>query len=168
MAEAIRIQLLDRGLGHPIQVWDFIDREVISIGRAKEADVRVADPQVSREHARLQCREGTWHIESLGRSGVYVCGESVHGVPLEEATILHLGANGPAVEFVGRVSGDETDEATQSFDADSLANLFIDTAARDTEVRQVVESPFFQQVRKQAAEFREDAGSAGAGDAEEG
>jgi hypothetical protein len=85
---------------------------------------------------------------------VFIYGESVNGVPLEEATVFHLGANGPALEFVGEVTEDGMEEATQSVDMDSLSNLSIDTEARDAEVREVVDSPFFRQVRKQASAFR--------------
>ena len=63
------------------------------IGRARNCDVRLADPLVSRRHARLLSSEIGTGIEDLDSSnGVYVNGRRTHGItPLHPGDVIQLG-----------------------------------------------------------------------------
>ncbi|HUU21234.1 MAG TPA: ATP-binding protein [Phycisphaerae bacterium] len=56
------------------------------VGRQGE-QVRLSDGTVSRQHARLTRRDGTWHIEDVGS----VNGTFVNGIRVRNPTRLHLG-----------------------------------------------------------------------------
>lgn len=47
-----------------------LDREVLVVGRGEEADVRIDEPLVSREHARLERREGGYCVVDLGSTNL--------------------------------------------------------------------------------------------------
>jgi pSer/pThr/pTyr-binding forkhead associated (FHA) protein len=50
------------------------------VGRAHSADLRLADPQVSRLHARIEIRDDGVYVEDLGsRNGTRVDGANVVG-----------------------------------------------------------------------------------------
>ena len=50
----------------------------VTIGRSKDVDVRVDDPQLSKRHARLSVSAGRLKVEDLGsRHGVWLKGERV-------------------------------------------------------------------------------------------
>lgn len=50
------------------------------IGRDPDCDIVVADPYVSRKHAKIFYREGKWFIEDIGsRNGTFVDGEDIRG-----------------------------------------------------------------------------------------
>lgn len=49
------------------------DTESIRIGRSSKLDLSLADPAMSRQHARIWSADGRWHIEDMGsRNGTYV------------------------------------------------------------------------------------------------
>lgn len=50
------------------------------IGRDPDCDIVVADPFVSRKHAKIFYRDGKWFIEDVGsKNGTYVDGEDIRG-----------------------------------------------------------------------------------------
>jgi ABC-type multidrug transport system ATPase subunit len=56
------------------------NRVRLTIGRAEDNDVVLADPQVSRRHARMERVAGTWWLTDLGsRNATLVNGATVHG-----------------------------------------------------------------------------------------
>jgi hypothetical protein len=57
--------------------WDGRD-DVLLVGRAASCDIVVADPTVSRRHARLVCRDGRWLVHDLGSTN----GTTVNGMPV--------------------------------------------------------------------------------------
>jgi len=60
------------------------------VGRDPGCDVVVADPYVSRTHARIFYKDGKWYIVDLGsKNGTYVNGEDIKG---REAVELREGA----------------------------------------------------------------------------
>lgn len=63
------------------------------IGRGRGCDVRLADPLVSRRHARLVGSELGVGIEDLGsRNGLFVNGRRRHGIaPLHPGDVVRLG-----------------------------------------------------------------------------
>ena len=67
---------------------------VVLVGRAREADVRIADLTVSRRHCRIH-REGShFVIEDLG---------STHGVIVNGEKVKTATLNGDETLFIGRV-----------------------------------------------------------------
>jgi DNA-binding NtrC family response regulator len=65
-----------------------------TLGRAAESDIRVMDPCVSRQHARLSRRGSRLHVEDLGSShGTFVDGEAVGGggADLPDGSLLRMG-----------------------------------------------------------------------------
>jgi transcriptional regulator with GAF, ATPase, and Fis domain len=69
------------------------------VGRSVQADVRIADPRVSRRHAKLVRSKKGWTVEDLGsQNGVLVNGRRIEGAaPLKSGDILQLG--GMRLEF---------------------------------------------------------------------
>jgi hypothetical protein len=71
-------------------------REVI--GRSKDADIQVADPNVSRRHAELRQEGATyWIVDLDSTNGVEVKGKRVRRLKLEEGTRFTIGST--EIEF---------------------------------------------------------------------
>jgi hypothetical protein len=70
-----------------------IDRGRVVLGRSKDADLQVVDPNVSRRHAELR-QEGDayWLIDLDSTNGVEVRGKRVKRLKLEEGTRFTLGS----------------------------------------------------------------------------
>jgi len=66
-----------------------------TIGRDPDCDIVIADPFVSRRHAKIFYRDNRWFIEDVGsRNGTYVDGEDIRGrgaVELKEGIEVVLG-----------------------------------------------------------------------------
>jgi len=63
-----------------------------TIGRAVEAGVQLRDASVSRHHAKLELREGTWRIVDAGsRNGVTLRGERVTDAALADGDEFQVG-----------------------------------------------------------------------------
>jgi Protein of unknown function (DUF3662)/FHA domain len=66
------------------------DRAVI--GRSRDCDVVVSDPNVSRRHAELRCDENAWHVVDLGSTnGVKVNARRVDQVALRDGDRITIG-----------------------------------------------------------------------------
>ncbi len=82
--------------------WDGQRHEVakqrVVIGRSKDADVQVADPNVSRRHAELR-QEGSayWIVDLDSTNGVEVKGKRVKRLKLEDGTRFTIGST--EIEF---------------------------------------------------------------------
>lgn len=81
-------------------------RELI-LGRATSAAVRFdprRDPDVGRQHARLEHVEGTWEFriaDLASRNGTWVNGVRVREpVTLRGGDVIRLGESGPELEFL--------------------------------------------------------------------
>ena len=63
------------------------------LGRSKDADLQVADPNVSRRHAELR-QEGAayWLIDLDSTNGVEVGGKRVKRLKLEDGTRFTIGS----------------------------------------------------------------------------
>jgi FhaA, N-terminal domain/FHA domain len=77
--------------------WDGQRREITSrravIGRSKECDIQVADPNVSRRHAELRQEGATyWLIDLDSTNGVEVRGKRVKRLKLEDGTRFTIGS----------------------------------------------------------------------------
>jgi hypothetical protein len=63
-----------------------------TIGRAVEAGVQLRDASVSRHHAKLEMREGTWRIVDAGsRNGVTLRGQRVTDAALADGDEFQVG-----------------------------------------------------------------------------
>lgn len=78
------------GTGHDVALAG----ERVSVGRLASCDVRLADANVSREHA-VFVREGAgWAIEDLGSTnGTYLNGERVAAERLRDGDVISIGAS---------------------------------------------------------------------------
>ncbi len=77
--------------------WDGQRHEVakrrVVIGRSKDADVQVADPNVSRRHAELRQEGATyWIVDLDSTNGVEVEGKRVKRLKLEDGTRFTIGS----------------------------------------------------------------------------
>ena len=75
-----------------------IDGRPLTIGRAADAEVAVADPLVSRHHARLAARAGRLVLTDLGsRNGTRVNGEAIREAVVGPGDRLEIGATRLAI-----------------------------------------------------------------------
>jgi CheY-like chemotaxis protein len=98
------------------------------VGRGVGCDVRVSDPMVSRQHCRLDWRDGTPVVEDLGsRNGTGVNGEPITGPrPLAEGDLLQLGGSIFAVRLrAGPSSGVPRRVLVVEDDADAAETLAV-------------------------------------------
>ena len=70
-----------------------IDRRRVVLGRSKDADLQVTDPNVSRRHAELRQEGATyWLIDLDSTNGVEVRGKRVKRLKLEDGTRFTVGS----------------------------------------------------------------------------
>jgi hypothetical protein len=70
-----------------------IAKRRVVLGRSKDADVQVADPNVSRRHAELRQEGATyWLVDLDSTNGVEVQGKRVKRLKLEDGTRFTLGS----------------------------------------------------------------------------
>ncbi len=70
-----------------------VEKRRVVIGRSREADIQVEDPNVSRRHAELQQEGATWWLVDLdSTNGVEVGGKRVKRVKLEDGTRFVVGS----------------------------------------------------------------------------
>jgi hypothetical protein len=69
-----------------------IDRNRVVIGRSRECDIQITDPNVSRRHAELR-REGTafWLVDLGSTNGIDVNGRRQHRTKLSDGDRVTLG-----------------------------------------------------------------------------
>jgi hypothetical protein len=64
----------------------------VVVGRSREADIVLADPNVSRRHAELRRDEGGWHVVDLGSTnGIKVNGRRVDQAGLSPGDHITIG-----------------------------------------------------------------------------
>jgi hypothetical protein len=70
-----------------------VEKRRVVLGRSKDADVQVTDPNVSRRHAELRQEGATyWLIDLDSTNGVEVNGKRVKRLKLEDGTRFTLGS----------------------------------------------------------------------------
>jgi hypothetical protein len=85
--------------GRPCEVR--LDRPQVTLGRARDNDVILDDPRVSRYHARIILRYGQHVLQDLGSThGTLVNGEAVQECVLRPGDLLTLGGAGLYYEEV--------------------------------------------------------------------
>jgi pSer/pThr/pTyr-binding forkhead associated (FHA) protein len=90
---------VDLGIQREVAVlsWDGnrkeLDKRRAVIGRSKDADVQVNDPNVSRRHAELRQEGATyWLVDLDSTNGVEVKGKRVKRLKLEDGTRFTIGS----------------------------------------------------------------------------
>jgi pSer/pThr/pTyr-binding forkhead associated (FHA) protein len=69
-----------------------IDRERLILGRGPGVDIAFDDPDMSRQHARIDCEEGAPGIRDLGSTnGTFVNGAAVQAAELKNGDRIQLG-----------------------------------------------------------------------------
>lgn len=63
-----------------------VSEEALSIGRSKDSQVSLTDPEVSRNHASIRKQGEGWEIENLGINGT-----RLNGALLKSPAVLHFG-----------------------------------------------------------------------------
>jgi pSer/pThr/pTyr-binding forkhead associated (FHA) protein len=58
-----------------------------SLGRSRQCDVVIDDPNVSRHHAEVRPRSGTWVLIDLGSTN----GSILNGKRIEQPEVIHPG-----------------------------------------------------------------------------
>jgi Protein of unknown function (DUF3662)/FHA domain len=70
-----------------------LDKPVVVIGRSKDTDIRVSDPNISRRHAEIR-REGStfWIVDLDSTNGIAVNGRALKRAKLDEGDQITLGS----------------------------------------------------------------------------
>jgi hypothetical protein len=64
----------------------------VTVGRSRDATLRLASPAVSRHHARFERRGGGWHVTDLASTnGTFVDGVRVERAPVAAGAEVRLG-----------------------------------------------------------------------------
>jgi pSer/pThr/pTyr-binding forkhead associated (FHA) protein len=74
--------------------WQFFEvkQESAILGRHSTADVRLADPDISRRHCRFYYWHEAWHVVDLSSlNGIYVNGQRVHETTLYTGDEIRVG-----------------------------------------------------------------------------
>lgn len=80
-----------------------IDKEVVSIGRARDNDVIVENLSVSRNHARVRVQDGKFILTDLNSAnGCFVNGVKVTKTELQDDDIISIGKH--KLHFINRAS----------------------------------------------------------------
>jgi hypothetical protein len=151
-----RLELLDADQHHALQSWPLDSARELTLGRARTNDIVLASPLVSRQHARLRCVDGCWLIEAVSELGVWWRGGLRSRVALESGVAFSLGEHGPRLRLAKAVTTlDDFDAgSTISFRPENLGILMLDSARRDREVAEIVESDFFRHLESRASRLR--------------
>jgi pSer/pThr/pTyr-binding forkhead associated (FHA) protein len=144
------IQLLDSAQGRPIQAWRFDNLPSITIGRAEDNHIAIADQQVSRLHAKLVWQENGWQLISLGRNGTVIDNHLVSEFQLTDQTIFRLGTDGPMLRVRLTEAEPTRTETISNFDPSMIAMLAVDEARTQEEVRHITEDALFQGLLEQS------------------
>jgi len=80
-----------------VLTWDGqrheVDQPRVVLGRSKDADLQVSDPNVSRRHAELRQEGATyWLVDLDSTNGIEVDGKRVKRLKLEDGTRFTIGS----------------------------------------------------------------------------
>lgn len=154
MTQSIVLQLLDPAQHRPLQVWTFPGTGPVTIGRADENDVVLADPFVSRTHARLEMIAGSWRVISLSSQQLLCDGKKLTELPLEDGMVFRLGARGCVMRFSGQHES-EQNRSTMIFDADRMPVFQLDAQQLEREVAEISSGDYFRELQQAAQRIRQ-------------
>jgi len=149
----ITLSLLHPTQGVPVQKWTFKNASVIGIGRAPDNDVVLASEVVSRHHAELRRRGAEWELIGLGSNGTFVEGEPRQQAVLSDGQRITLASSGLVLRFqIGSVEADPG--ATTVYRPTPELRIEIDQSQRARQVEEIAGTEYFERLRRQAAEIR--------------
>ncbi|PQO26122.1 hypothetical protein C5Y96_21985 [Blastopirellula marina] len=149
------LKLLDSSRGHAIQTWNFTDCRRVTIGRAAENDISLADPQVSRVHVELLLRDGNWAIVSLGRNGTVLDGMMINDELLSDHSIFQLGPNGPSFQFSTSSESVSSLQTLNEIDPIALDFLMVDESKLEEEVKNIADTEVFRELQERARKMKD-------------
>lgn len=149
----IVIQLLDSTKGHALQTWTFDNRATVTIGRAPDNDVELADPYVSRAHAYLQCTSDGWRLMAISQQGLRYKGRSCRELAIVDDAECQLGPHGCLIRI--KQADEPTNSQTLSFDETQVPVLMLDCEKLRQEVNQIAEADYFEALKHAARQRRE-------------
>ena len=148
------IHLLDSAQGNSLQTWRFADREVVTIGRGEDNDIVIADPQVSRAHAKLVQQNGAWTLISTGRHGTLVNDRLASEVVLQHQTVFRLGASGPMLRFDADSPETRRSETLENINADAFSMMAVDEQRMQQEADEIAGNVLFRDLQEQSRRLR--------------
>ena len=82
-------------------VWsrEFLDQNVIRLGRGPDNDIRLVHATVSRSHAKILFTDDSWIVENLGKYGTFVNGQQVSRGKLENGSVIHFAQSPETLVF---------------------------------------------------------------------
>ncbi len=88
------------------RTWQASGGRTYTVGRASEADIRLENPRVSRNHAVLQPHPAGWALVNHSSNGMFVNGHRVESVTITHPVTVVLGSasSGEALEIYPIVS----------------------------------------------------------------
>ncbi|WDI42672.1 FHA domain-containing protein [Bremerella sp. P1] len=149
------LKLLDSSSGHAIQTWNFSDCQRVTIGRAAENDISLADPQVSRVHVELLARDGAWALVSLGRNGTVLDGALINDEPLNDHAIFQLGPTGPSFQFSTTSESVSSLQTLNEIDPIALDFLMVDEGQLEEEVKNIADTEVFRELQERARKMKD-------------
>lgn len=152
----VTLELLDSSQGTPLQTWSFHDQTEITIGRSDDNHIPLADPQVSRLHAKLTLEDGQWMLHSLGRNGTRLAGKLIASETLEEQARFQLGSSGPTFRFSAQSQAHSYSATIDNIDPAAFDFLTIDERKKSEDIQQIVDGEAFQQLQEQARRLRKE------------
>lgn len=116
-----------------------LDQDSLVIGRASSADLLLADPFLSRHHARLYRRDGQLLVEDLSsRNGTRVNGRAIHA-PTEVAPGDRIGLSGSHIDLEYRPANVSTVDLQATVLRPALE--FLESSRLETQAPQDVVDP---------------------------
>jgi hypothetical protein len=97
MSMRVRLEIFERGESR----W-YEGRPPFEVGRSREADVVLHDPEVSRRHARFESRNGVVFVDDLSsRNGTFLNGRRVEeSIEVREGDAVDVGTTRMMVRTV--------------------------------------------------------------------
>ncbi|MCY2968180.1 MAG: FHA domain-containing protein [Planctomycetota bacterium] len=151
---AISLELLEAHQGHPVQSWEFASDETVVIGRARESNVVIGNPYVSRTHACLRVNDGRWELSSTSSHGVIVDGRRRDFVVISDGTEFRLGGQGPWIRIRWKTSESDEESQTITFDPVRTPLLVLDPDQLADEVEEITEGDFFERLTELATRLK--------------
>lgn len=156
MNEGIVLELLDAAQHRPLQTWSFPGLGPIAIGRASDNDVVLADPFVSRAHARLESVAGNWRLISLSQQQVLWEGQRHSELPLSDGVVFQLGPRGCVMRFSRlREPSAPGNYSTLTFDTATMPVFMLDSQQLEREVAEITSGDYFRDLQKAAQRLRQ-------------
>jgi len=116
----------------------YISKNSVSLGRGENVDVFLPEEGVSRNHARIDCHEGTYMVSDLAsKNGTFINGEQVEQAALREGDKLRIGDVVLRFSFQDMMDIDYQAKLRNMTMRDSLTRLFNQRYLLDALMREI-------------------------------